>query len=79
MFIAPHASIRFFAPAERNAWFDVFIYQYIALRWSAEHWGGREVYKHLAPLEPKYYLVASKSDVLSQYCFPQITPITQNS
>jgi len=32
------SSIKFFAPAERNAWFDVFIYQYIALRWSAKHW-----------------------------------------
>jgi hypothetical protein len=28
-------SIRFFAPEERDAWFDAFIYQYIALRWSA--------------------------------------------
>jgi hypothetical protein len=26
----------FFAPAERNEWFDVFIYLYIALRWSAK-------------------------------------------
>ena len=32
----------FFAPAERNVWFDV----------------GREVYKHLATLEPEHRLVA---------------------
>jgi hypothetical protein len=38
MFIEPQGSIRFFAPAERNAWFDVFIYLYIALRWSAKQW-----------------------------------------
>ena len=30
--------IRFFAPAERNVWFDVLIYHYIALRWSAKEW-----------------------------------------
>jgi len=28
------------------------LHQYIALRWSAKQLLGREVYKHLAPLEP---------------------------
>ena len=45
-------SIRFFAPAERDVSFQVLIHQYIALRWSAKQLLGREVYKHLAPLEP---------------------------
>jgi hypothetical protein len=51
-------SIRLFAPAERNTWFDLLIYQYIALRWSAQQGFGSRVYKHLAPLEPEHRLVA---------------------
>jgi len=38
MFIELLQSIKLFAPAERNVWFDEFIYQYIALRWSAKQW-----------------------------------------
>ena len=37
-------------------WFDIFIYLYIALRWSAKTLVGREVYKHLAPPEPEHRL-----------------------
>jgi hypothetical protein len=29
-------SLGFLAPTERNVWFGVFIYQYIALCWSAK-------------------------------------------
>ena len=36
MFIELRHPIRLFAPAERDVWFDVLIYQYIALRWSAK-------------------------------------------
>jgi hypothetical protein len=33
---------------------DISIYLYIALRWSSKTLVGREVYKHLAPLEPEH-------------------------
>jgi hypothetical protein len=32
---------------------------YIALRWSARRWLGREGYKHLAPLEPEQRSVSA--------------------
>ena len=38
MFIELLQSRRLFAPAERDILFDLLIYQYIALRWSAQHW-----------------------------------------
>jgi hypothetical protein len=38
-------------------WFDIFIYLYIALRWSAKTLVGCEVYKHLAPPEPEHRCV----------------------
>ena len=37
-------------------WFDIFIYLYIALRWSAKDLLGGEVYKHLAPPEREHGL-----------------------
>jgi hypothetical protein len=36
MFIHPMDLAGFSLQRSENAWFDVFIYQYIALRWSAK-------------------------------------------
>jgi hypothetical protein len=53
--------MRFLAPAERHEWFDLFSSHNIALRWSAKTLVGREVYKDLAPLEPKQCLQPERS------------------
>ena len=45
-------------------WFDIFIYFYLALRWSAKPLVGREVYKHLAPPEPEHRCVLDGFPVL---------------
>jgi len=49
MFIDPRGRIRFFAPAERNAWFDVLHCAPLERQTVV----AREVYKRLAPLEPE--------------------------